>query len=144
VAGTNQFTEQLEIEVEAIAGESEARETIRAHHLVHRSRIREARGKQCVEERTEQYPACVHAGGQQAVTGELADLPAGRPQVTTAEHERYAIFQDRPEQIRIVGDIVFQVSVLYEQDVAAGGGESLADRMSLAVRPVLIDRADAR
>ena len=59
--------------------------------------------------------------------------------MTTAEHECGTALDDWPQQVRIVGDVVFEVGVLDEQYVPARGSEPLTDRMSLAVRAILIE-----
>ena len=94
-------------------------------------------GEQRVEKPVKQHAAEIHEGRLQAACREFADFPAVRSHVAASEHERGAAFDDRLEQVRIVRDVVFEVCVLNEQDVSRRGGESLPDRMPLALRPGL-------
>src|SRR5579872_5838224 len=143
-SAADQFTHQLEVEVKPVAAQGQLVQAVRAQHLIHGGRVGEAHAKQQVEEGVKGNPAEIHARRPQAVTGEFPDFPAVRTHMAATEHECRAPLYYRLEQLRVVCDVVLQVGVLYQQDLAARRGESLPDRVSLAPRPVLTDDLDTR
>jgi hypothetical protein len=81
----------------------------------------------------EQPAAGIHAGGAKAVVCEFSDLPAVQAQVSTAEHKRRAPLDNGLKQVGVVGDVVFQICILYEQDVTGRDGESVPYRVTLSL-----------
>jgi len=91
-----------------------------------------------------QHAAGVHENRQEAIVRELPDFPARRTHVTAAQHKCGTAVQDRTEKVRIIGNVVFQIRILYEENVPGRRREPLPQRMPLAARPVLIDRVNTR
>ena len=144
VTAAQQLAEQLEIEVEAVALQGEPPHTLGPEHFVHRRRIGQSRSEQQVEKGVKQHTTDIHQRSARTAAGEFSDLPAVGPHVPAAEYDGGAAFCDRPDQVRVIADVVFEVGVLNEQDVAGGCREAITDCMSLASGFVLEDQPDTR
>ena len=72
----------------------------------------------------------------QRLIGKLPDGPAAAA-VARAEYERLSARRDRLEEDVVVVEIVLEIGVLNEDDLAGRMGETGADRVPLAACPVL-------
>ena len=69
----------------------------------------------------------------------MADFPA--PYVARPQHEGATVVAQRFEQFVVVVDVVLEVGVLDEHEIARGLGEACAHGVAFPTRPVLVHNA---
>jgi hypothetical protein len=89
-----------------------------------------------------QDAAQIHACRESTLMRKAPDLPAVCAEMAAAENEVGAAADDRLEELRIVGDVIFKIGVLDEEYVAGRRADPGADGVPLAVRPRLEDDFD--
>ena len=143
MAFADELHQQFPVEVEAVALEGQALEAFAPENFIHRERILQPDEEGDVDQERE-APVCeVQDEGLEGLVGKFTDGPTALA-VTGAEDEFLPAGGEGREQDVVVVEVVFEVGVLDEDDIAGGVGEAGADGVTFAAGTVFEDEFDPR
>src|SRR5581483_7091293 len=136
----------LPVVIEAVAAQRHAFEVLGAEELEHRGAVAELGAVKEIEQPGEDDAAEVDEKAVETLQArEAPELPGLRmAHDARAEDDLALAVEERLKERRVFLDVVFQVAVLHEHEIAGHGGQARAHGGPLAARRVLVDHAHAR
>ena len=117
MASADQLDEQFPVEVESVAFKVQAPQAVSAEDFVHGEGIVQLDAERDVDQLGEKPVCQIEQGRLQWLVGELSDRPPVWV-MTRTEHEFLQASRDGRQENFVVGEIIFEIGVLNENDVS--------------------------